>query len=166
MKNKGFTLVELLAVLVLISLVMVIAIPGIFKMRDRMNEKALKAKIESIENAAIMHVQNNSNKYKNYFGACTANNTYCECTNNKCKYKFVLNIADLIDSGDLKKETKDEGTSQKKSCSIYNPLDKNMCMDCLDINITLDATYKTVTASLDLNSKNVCHEPYKNEWPE
>lgn len=50
---------------------MVIAIPGIFKMRDRMNEKALNAKIESIESAAIMHVQNNSNKYKSYFGECT-----------------------------------------------------------------------------------------------
>ena len=151
MKNKGFTLVELLAVLVLISLVMVIAIPGIFKMRDRMNEKALNAKIESIESAAIMHVQNNSNKYKSYFG---------ECTNNKCKYKFVINIKDLIKSGDLKKETKDEETIEENSCSIYNPKDKTMCMDCLDINITLDATYKTATASLDLNSPNVCHEEY------
>lgn len=160
MKNKGFTLVELLAVLVLISLVMVIAIPGIFKMRDRMNEKTLNAKIESIESAAIMHVQNNSNKYKSYFGECTTNGTHCECTNNKCKYKFVINIKDLIKSGDLKKETKDEETIEENSCSIYNPKDKTMCMDCLDINITLDATYKTATASLDLNSANVCHEEY------
>ena len=143
MKNKGFTLVELLAVLVLISLVMVIAIPGIFKMRDRMNEKAL-----------------NANKYKSYFGECTTNGTHCECTNNKCKYKFVINIKDLIKSGDLKKETKDEETIEENVCSIYNPKDKTMCMDCLDINITLDATYKTVTASLDLNSANVCHEEY------
>ena len=80
--------------------------------------------------------------------------------NNKCKYKFVINIKDLIKSGDLKKETKDEETIEENSCSIYNPKDKTMCMDCLDINITLDATYKTVTASLDLNSANVCHEEY------
>lgn len=161
MKNKGFTLVELLAVLVLISLVLVIAVPGIFKMRDRMNEKALNAKIESIESAAIMHVQNNSNKYKSCFGTCTANSEHCTCTNNACNYTFVINIKDLIDSGDLKKETNDE----ESDCSIINPLDKTMCMDCLDINITLNSNYKTVTASLDLNSKNECHEPYKVEQP-
>lgn len=160
MKKNGFTLVELLAVLVLISLVMAIAIPGIFKMRDKMKEKALNAKIESIEKAAVLHVQNNSNKYKNYFGPCTTTGEHCECDGDKCKYKFVLNIADLIDSGDLKKETKDEGNSEENSCSIQNPLDQNMCMDCLDINITLDAQYKTATASLDLNSANVCHTPY------
>ena len=102
----------------------------------------------------------NSNKYKSYFGECTTNGTHCECTNNKCKYKFVINIKDLIKSGDLKKETKDEETIEENSCSIYNPKDKTMCMDCLDINITLDATYKTATASLDLNSENVCHEEY------
>ena len=44
--------------------------------------------------------------------------------------------------------------------SSNNPKEKTMCMDCLDINITLDATYKTVTGSLDLNSANVCHEEY------
>lgn len=78
-----------------------------------MNEKALNAKIESIESAAIMHVQNNSNKYKSYFGECTTNGTHCECTNNKCKYKFVINIKDLIKSGDLKKKQKTKRLSKK-----------------------------------------------------
>jgi len=160
MKKNGFTLVELLAVLVLISLVMAIAVPGIFKMRDRMNEKALNAKVETIESAAVLHVQNNSNKYKSKFGKCETDGAHCKCEGSKCKYVFVINIKDLIESGDLKKENKEDG-SEESSCSIYNPLDKNMCMDCLDINITLDATYKTATASLDLTSNpDTCHEPY------
>lgn len=163
MKNKGFTLVELLAVLVLISLVLVIAIPGIFKMRDKMNEKALDAKVKTIESAAIMHVQNNSNKYKSYFRyPCETKGQYCECDeNNKCKYTFVINIKDLIDSGDLKPDSQDPNAT----CSITNPLDKKECMDCLDINITLDADYKTTTAKMDLASRNVCHEAYHDTTP-
>lgn len=152
MKKNGFTLVELLAVLVLISLVMAIAVPGIFKMRDRMNEKALNAKVESIENAAVIHVQNNSNKYKSIYGSCETDSEHCKCEGSKCKYVFTLKIKDLIASGDLKRENKDEAGSEGNSCGINNPLEKNKCMDCIEINITLDATYKTATASLDLST--------------
>lgn len=129
---------------------MAIAIPGIYKIRDKMNEKALEAKINTIETAAVSYVQSNSNLLKSHYGLCDINNQNenCVCkSEDDCKYHFTINIKTLITSGDLKKET-----LEGENCDVPNPTDKNKCLDCLNINITLSAKYKTATAKLDLNA--------------
>lgn len=148
--KKGFTLVELLAVIVLLGIIMAIAIPGIYKIRDKMNEKALEAKINTIETAAVSYVQSNSNLLKSHYGLCDINNQNenCVCKNeDECNYQFTINIKTLITSGDLKRET-----LEGEACAVPNPTDKNKCLDCLNINITLSSKYKTATAKLDLNA--------------
>lgn len=64
MKNKkGFTLVELLAVIVVLSLVMIIAIPAITKNSATAKEAILKTKINLIVDEAVIWGQDNLNYF-------------------------------------------------------------------------------------------------------
>ena len=62
MNKKGFTLVELLAVLVLISLLMGLAIPGINRISNNMKKKSYNQKIKLIESAAELWGQDNKTR--------------------------------------------------------------------------------------------------------
>ncbi|MDO4375775.1 MAG: type II secretion system protein [bacterium] len=64
MKNKkGFTLVELLAVIVVLSLVMIIAIPAITKNSATAKEAILKTKVNLIVDEAVIWGQDNLNYF-------------------------------------------------------------------------------------------------------
>ena len=57
--KKGFTLVELLSVIVLIGLLVGIGIPGISRISSNMKKKSLNTKIDLIEQAGIFWGQDN-----------------------------------------------------------------------------------------------------------
>ena len=57
--NKGFTLVELLSVIVLIGLLLGLGIPGINRIKQNMSKKSLNTKINLIEQAAVLWGQDN-----------------------------------------------------------------------------------------------------------
>lgn len=59
MKKNGFTLVELLAVIVLLTLLMAIAVPSAFKLNSKVKGKAYITKIDLIEQAANNYGQSN-----------------------------------------------------------------------------------------------------------
>lgn len=59
MRKNGFTLVELLAVIVLLAILMVIAIPNAFKLAGNVKNQAYNTKIELIEKAAQEFGQSN-----------------------------------------------------------------------------------------------------------
>lgn len=71
MKKNGFTLVELLSVLVLISLLMGIAIPGINRISKNMKTKSYNEKKELIESAAVLWGQDNKTRLQSM--SCTVN---------------------------------------------------------------------------------------------
>ena len=56
LNNKGFTLVELLAVLVILIAISAVAIPAISSSMDRNKEKQYKAKVKLVESAAELFV--------------------------------------------------------------------------------------------------------------
>ena len=60
MKKKGFTLVELLAVIVILSLVLVIAVPSVNKYIKQSKEKAYNTQISTIIEAAQAYASANS----------------------------------------------------------------------------------------------------------
>ena len=61
LNNKGFTLVELLAVLVILVAIMGIAIPSISSSLERTKEKQNNARLEIIKSAAEMYVTDHKN---------------------------------------------------------------------------------------------------------
>lgn len=52
MKRNGFTLVELLAVIVILALLLAIAVPGVITMASRIQGNMFCSKVENIEKAA------------------------------------------------------------------------------------------------------------------
>lgn len=62
MKNKkGFTIVELLVVILILGVLLSIALPAIFNMNKRIKDRSYDSKIEMIETAAINYAQNHAN---------------------------------------------------------------------------------------------------------
>ena len=57
MNNKGFTLVELLAVLVILSLLITVAVPSVNKILLNINENMYCEKFTNIENAARLYAE-------------------------------------------------------------------------------------------------------------
>lgn len=62
MNKKGFTLVELLAVIVIMGIIIAIAVPATGLMKDKINEYMLNKKIELIEKSAILYGEDNINE--------------------------------------------------------------------------------------------------------
>ncbi len=59
MNKKGFTLVELLVVVVIIAVLSVIIIPSVININKSINKRLLSEKIENIESSAILYANNN-----------------------------------------------------------------------------------------------------------
>lgn len=57
MNNKGFTLVELLAVLVILSLLITVAVPSVNKILLNINENMYCEKVTNLENAARLYAE-------------------------------------------------------------------------------------------------------------
>lgn len=111
MNKKGFTLVELLAVLVLISLLMGLAIPGINRINNNMKKKSYNQKIKLIESAAELWGQDNKTRLQ-------ADN--CSSEISKCK---KITIAGLIKENYL--------DSDNNSGKYINPKNDKDMKDCI-----------------------------------
>lgn len=175
-KKKGFTLIEILAVLVILAILMVIAVPSIMKMSGRMKNRGLDSKLEAIKEAAVNYAQSHSNKIKdeilkeNHATACTRSearsfggsenvyyageyvNRWCECANNAsgdsddCKFVFRTTVDALITEGAYKSEKE----SAKGECDVMDPSNNVRCLDCVIITVKLDDQYKSADAYIDM----------------
>lgn len=98
LNNKGFTLVELLAVLVILIAIMGIAIPSISSSLERTKEKQNQSRYKIIESAAEQYVTDHKNAvYSNLDG------------NNKCY--FEINKLSKYLSDDEMKDASDNDLS-------------------------------------------------------
>ncbi len=57
MNKKGFTLIEIIAVIALLGIIIVIAVPAIASMRQTALKKEVETQINSIESAAVYYSQ-------------------------------------------------------------------------------------------------------------
>jgi len=119
MKKNGFTLVELLAVIVLMAILITIAVPGITKVTGSLKTQSLCSKIEVIEAAALEYADD-------YFSDKKDTTPYIS-------YLDYISIADLINMGYL---SKDDDT-----CTLYSAFSN--CVTNPEDNSSLD--YRTVS---------------------
>jgi len=119
--KKGFTLVEILATIVLISLLLGLGIPGIMKISQNMKKRNYNTKVDLIEQAGILWGQNNKTELQR--DKCDIDkdsNTGESGKESNCRVK---KIDDLIKSDYLEADGKDDSNNY-----IYiNPeTDKNI----------------------------------------
>ena len=116
MKKNGFTLVELLAVIVVLSIIVGIAIPISLTVSRNIKKNMFCKKIKMIEEAAINYGQDNYSLI----------NSGSEGT--------VIRISDLVLNGYLKKDVKDANVG---SGAIISPID-NKSLDNFQIKLYIN----------------------------
>lgn len=134
--KNGFTLVELLAVVVILSLLIGIAVPGTLTISNKLKTNMYCKKIESIEIAAKVYGEDRRGSFTETFmlpgGETTSSKT--------------IRVSDLITSGDLKKDN-------TTSPYIVDPRN-NEEMDNLELTLYLN--YNRVYVSFDENVSTTC----------
>lgn len=115
MNKKGFTLVELLAVLVLISLLMGLAIPGINRISNNMKKKSYNQKIKLVESAAELWGQDNKTRLQTTSCTIDGNNVLCY----KITIKELLNENYLDSDNNSGKYINPKNDKDMKDCIVF-----------------------------------------------
>ena len=106
MKSKGFTLVELLAVIVIISLLLTIAVPNIIGLSQRIQKNMYCSKVQNIEIASKLYAEDNLDGF----------------TNNQME----IYVSDLIDNNVFKKEDKNCVLGNSSNPCVKDPRNNSM----------------------------------------
>ena len=123
-EKKGFTIVELLAVIVVLALIIGLAAPNITSSSKAVKEKAYETKVNMIEDAAILYGQDNMQLIIND------------------GYEMQIQVKDLISENYLEKDNKTEENM------INDPRNSKKYMDDLYISIKVDKNTRKVTANI------------------
>ena len=111
MNKKGFTFIELLAIIVLIGLITLIAIPSI-KLADRkIQNKNYETKKELIKKAAENYGEDNKDIL-----LYSTSTTYTDPSNNVSYPSINIKVRDLLNNGYVSKDT------GLKNADILNPV--------------------------------------------
>ena len=119
MNRKGFTLIEILLVIVIMAMLVLILAPNVFVLLNTSKEKSCKSLITNIESSAKMYVTNN----KNALGFT--------CSNTK-----NITFQTLVDSGDLVLDS---------TGKIKNPLNDNIIALTNTVSVTYNCNTKEFT---------------------
>lgn len=125
MKNKkGFTLVELLAVIVILALLVAIAVPSTFSISNRLKTNMYCSKIDTIENAAQLWGEDYRDSFQEkytYTGPSSTDSNVTETLENLPSQ--TISVKNLVEAGALKKDQKEEpyivDPRDKKSDALY-----------------------------------------------
>ena len=127
MNKKGFTLVEILVVIVVLGLIIGIAVPNINKSNRKAKERILLTKIHNIEKAAVLYGQDNRGKFNKTGGCDIDSSHYNECME-------LISVETLV-KGTLLNDYKSYINADDDSGNIINPLYKTENMNECKIQI-------------------------------
>ena len=120
MKNKGFTLIEILAVVAIMGVLIIMIVPGIMAVRSNVLENALENRISMIENAAKDYAQEHINEVKS---TVTSSYDGTKGPNDNCIYR---NVNFLINNGYISSSNtyvvEDDSTEQIRENQVINPV--------------------------------------------
>lgn len=105
MNKKGFTLVELLAVIVILAIIITIAVPSTISVSNKIKRKMYNTKVNMIMDGAKMYGQDNSDKVNSNGSNCNQ----------------LVSVSELT-KGYIKKDDTDNGT-------VINPIDNSSMND-------------------------------------
>lgn len=137
--NKGLTLVELLAVIVLIALILGLGIPGINRISKNMKKKSLNTKIGLIEQAGVLWGQDNKTLLQ------AKDNCDVDNDNDKC---YMIEIKELIEEDYLESEDHNDmiyknpltdGNMVEKNCYVRVYKKNNRVYAMFDVGDNCDA---------------------------
>ena len=135
MNNKGFTLVELLATLVILALVMGIGTYSITTIINNSKEKNYESLISNIKDGAETYYQEckySKESIINMFGNKQDADNFCD---------YNLTLGELVKYGYVK----GNDTDNNKNFSLSNPKDNKDISGCI-VNITFSGGKVIVTA--------------------
>lgn len=138
MKNKGFTIVELLAVIVILGIIMGFSIYSISGSSSAAKQKSYETKKHMIENAAVMYAQDN---YRSIINDVTSK------TEERDGITFVkTNIT--VDNLLINEEYLQSDTNQADG-KVSDPRDNSKFLDECPINIEINTKTKKIIAELE-----------------
>lgn len=139
--KKGFTIVEILAVLIILALIFVIATPIVTESSRKAREKTFRTKITTLEAMTTTYGQDN-------YGLIVAKSTTLPCTYSEsgtdqfCKIKLDSLVPDYIVPDD--EETK----------KIEDPRDKSLSLNDCTMTIKIDKKARKVSTTFDESECN------------
>lgn len=146
-KKNGFSLVEILAVIVILSIVATMATFSVMKTRENSMKKLLNTKIDELEASAILYGQENQSSLG---GACTVDGV-------ESKFCKVITVKELIDSDYYKSN---EVNSSNKKDLINNVTNKSMLCDEIQIYKKNNRVYAKALNIKSNDVNNVCDKSY------
>lgn len=157
MNKKGFTLVELLAVIVILAVVMLIGTVSIGGVRNKINKNMFETKLELIIGAAKSWGQDNKEELANdktikYLNASNA-------VADKTKAGTFKTVQDLIASTDLETDEKDSGGNKIVTNDMTGKVVNN-----LEVFVYLDNN--RVYACIPVSDANRNELEEKSDWSE
>lgn len=137
MNKKGFTLVELLGVIVILSIIMGIGVTTVNNITASIKEKALVTRVRGIEQAAVYWGQENQSLLNE---KCTINGTEYD----KCK---KIKVKDLITP---KAYYKTEETTKDGKTTVLNDITrKSMLCDIVTVYRKNNRIYSVMVNTTD-----------------
>ena len=142
MNKKGFTLVEVLAVVVILSIILSMATFGVVNIRRNSLQKLVDTKISNLESSAIIYGQENQNELTE------------TCNIDEVDYDFckLVNVKYLIEN---EYYTTNEANSENKKDLINNVTNKSMLCDEIQIYKKNNRVY---AKAINIKSNDVNYE--------
>lgn len=161
LNNKGFTLIEVLAVIAIIAILGLIAVPGVLNSISNSKKSSYNIMISNIKTASqslYEEVDYMNGKVYNYDDSGTKTETLVEITNSS----ITVNLQTLVSNGYLKGTISEK--EGKKKLILTNPVDGQNIGSC-KITITKE-TNQAGKVNYKIESKSTTNSscPKTNEY--